>query len=42
MSSFNTQGKINLEQTDIRISAENGLSFKQDQTIGIYIPPLAM
>jgi hypothetical protein len=39
MSFFNTQGKINLEQTDIRISAENGLSFKQDQVVGIYIPP---
>ena len=39
MAFFNSQGKINLDQTDIRISAENGLSFKPDQTIGIYIPP---
>ena len=36
---FTTQGKDNMEQTDIRITAENGLNFSQDQTIGIYIPP---
>jgi|DEB0MinimDraft_4_1074332.scaffolds.fasta_scaffold00095_17 hypothetical protein len=40
MSGFFDAGeKINLEQSDVRISAENGLDFSQDQTIGIYIPP---
>ena len=39
MSFFQTEGKINLSQSDVRISAENGLSFEQDQTIGIFIPP---
>ena len=39
MSFFQSEGKINIGQTDIRISAENGLDFSQDQTIGIYIPP---
>ena len=39
MAFFNTQGKINLDQSDIRISAENGLDFMAGQTIGVYIPP---
>ena len=39
MSFFQTEGKINIGQTDIRISAENGLDFQQDQVVGIYIPP---
>lgn len=40
MSGFFESGqKINLDQSDVRISAENGLNFSQDQTIGIYIPP---
>jgi len=40
MSGFFDSGqKINLDQSDVRISAENGLDFSQDQTIGIYIPP---
>ena len=36
---FQSEGKINLAQSDVRISAENGLSFEQDQVVGIYIPP---
>lgn len=36
---FRADDKISLEQTDVRISAENGLSFSQNQTIGVYIPP---
>ena len=36
---FTADNKVSLDQTDIRISAENGLNFSQDQTIGIYIPP---
>jgi len=36
---FTTDDKVSLDQTDIRISAENGLNFSQDQTIGIFIPP---
>ena len=36
---FTADNKVSLDQTDIRISAENGLDFSQDQTIGIYIPP---
>jgi len=36
---FSTGGKDTMEQTDVRITAENGLNFSQDQTIGIYIPP---
>ena len=39
MAFFNTQGKIHLDQSDIRISAENGLDFMAGQTIGVYIPP---
>ena len=40
MASYWRSGdKINLDQTEIEISAENGLSFQQNQTIGIYIPP---
>jgi hypothetical protein len=39
MSFFQSEGKINIAQSDVRISAENGLSFKQDQVVGIYIPP---
>lgn len=39
MSFFQSDGKINIGQTDVRISAENGLDFEQDQTVGIYIPP---
>ena len=34
MSFFNS-----LDQSDIRISAENGLDFMAGQTIGVYIPP---
>ncbi len=36
---FTADNKVSLDQSDIRISAENGLNFSQDQTIGIYIPP---
>jgi len=36
---FKTDNKVSIDQTDVRISAENGLDFSQDQTIGIYIPP---
>tara|TARA_B100001094_G_C18196316_1_gene811477 strand:+ start:3821 stop:5614 length:1794 start_codon:yes stop_codon:yes gene_type:complete len=36
---FQSDGKINVGQSDVRISAENGLDFSQDQTVGIYIPP---
>lgn len=36
---FVADNKVSIDQNDIRISAENGLSFSQDQTIGIYIPP---
>lgn len=36
---FQSEGKINVAQNDIRISAENGLDFSQDQVVGIYIPP---
>lgn len=36
---FTADNKVSLDQNDIRISAENGLSFSQDQTIGIYLPP---
>tara|TARA_R110002074_G_scaffold37348_6_gene101390 strand:- start:421 stop:2202 length:1782 start_codon:yes stop_codon:yes gene_type:complete len=36
---FQSEGKINVAQSDIRISAENGLDFQQDQVVGIYIPP---
>ena len=36
---FQSEGKINVAQSDIRISAENGLDFEQDQVVGIYIPP---
>ena len=36
---FSSQGKTNLDQTNVRISAENGLSFEPGQTIGIFIPP---
>tara|TARA_R110000803_G_scaffold102283_1_gene170340 strand:+ start:11347 stop:13176 length:1830 start_codon:yes stop_codon:yes gene_type:complete len=36
---FKTDEKVSLDQMDVRISAENGLNFEQDQTIGIYIPP---
>ena len=36
---FSSQGKTNMDQTNVRISAENGLSFEPGQTIGIYIPP---
>ena len=36
---FQSEGKINVAQNDIRISAENGLSFTQDQVVGLYIPP---
>lgn len=39
MSFFQSEGKINIAQSDVRISAENGLSFRQDQVVGIYIPP---
>ena len=39
MAFFNSQGKINLDQSNIRISAENGLDFMAGQTIGVYIPP---
>ena len=39
MSFFQSDGKINIGQTDVRISAENGLDFTQDQVVGIYIPP---
>ena len=39
MSFFQSEGKINIAQSDVRISAENGLSFTQDQVVGIYIPP---
>lgn len=31
--------KINLNQTEVEISAENGLEFKENNVIGIYIPP---
>ena len=36
---FTSQEKVQMEQTSVRISAENGLSFNAGQTIGIYIPP---
>ena len=39
MSFFQSEGKINLSQSDVRISAENGLDFEQNQVIGIFIPP---
>ena len=41
MSSYwRAGGKITLDQTDVEISAENGLQFSMDgQEIGIYIPP---
>ena len=41
MSSYwRAGGKITLDQTDVEISAENGLQFSLDgQEIGIYIPP---
>jgi len=40
MTSYWRSGdKINLDQTEVEISAENGLSFQENQTIGIYIPP---
>lgn len=38
-SYFNPGDKITLSQTDVEISAENGLEFQENQTIGIYIPP---
>ena len=36
---FSSQENDNIQQTNVRISAENGLSFEPGQTIGIYIPP---
>jgi hypothetical protein len=36
---FRSGDKINLDQTEIEISAENGLDFKENQVIGIYVPP---
>lgn len=36
---FTSQEKVKMDQTSVRISAENGLSFKAGQTIGCYIPP---
>ena len=41
MSSYwRAGGKITLDQTDVEISAENGLQFSMDgQEIGIFIPP---
>jgi len=31
--------KINLDQTEVEISAENGVNFTENNVIGIYIPP---
>ena len=40
MTSFWRAGdKINLEQTEVEISAENGVNFSENNVIGIYIPP---
>ncbi len=36
---FRSGDKVNLDQTEVEISAENGLEFKENQVIGIYIPP---
>ncbi len=36
---FSAQEKVQMEQSSVRISAENGLSFQAGQTIGVYIPP---
>jgi hypothetical protein len=36
---FRSGDKINLDQTEVEISAENGLSFKENNVIGIYVPP---
>ena len=36
---FSSQENENIEQTNVRIGAENGLSFEPGQTIGLYIPP---
>ena len=36
---FRSGDKINLDQTEVEISAENGLDFKENQVVGIYIPP---
>jgi hypothetical protein len=36
---FRSGDKINLDQTEVEISAENGLDFKENQVIGIYVPP---
>ena len=38
-SFFRPGDKITLPQTDVEISAENGLEFGENQTIGIYVPP---
>ena len=40
MSSFwRTGDKISLDQTEVEISAENGLEFGENNVIGLYIPP---
>ena len=36
---FTAQEKVHMDQSSVRISAENGLSFQAGQTIGVYIPP---
>ena len=36
---FRAGDKINLEQTEVEISAENGVNFTENNVIGIYIPP---
>ena len=36
---FRSGDKINLDQTEVEISAENGLEFKENQVVGIYVPP---
>tara|TARA_R110000796_G_scaffold142248_1_gene258774 strand:- start:9530 stop:11284 length:1755 start_codon:yes stop_codon:yes gene_type:complete len=40
MSNFWRSGdKINLDQTEVEISAENGVNFTENNVVGIYIPP---
>jgi hypothetical protein len=36
---FRAGDKVNLEQTEVEISAENGVNFTENNVIGIYIPP---
>lgn len=39
MSFWKSGDKITLDQTEVEISAENGLEFTENNVIGLYIPP---